>query len=87
MGLAGEKVDRYSQPRPRVRMGGEARQMQATVISDGNVSQKAWAQYMEIACRITARYTDEELGITPADYADQAGVDEPESESPQAAGE
>lgn len=62
-------------------MGSEAKNMHETVIGDGNVSANAWAKYMEIACRITARCTDEELGITPADYL------EPSSTEDDAAGE
>ncbi len=62
-------------------MGVEAKKVRVTIIGDGNVSKKAWAQYMEIACRVTARCTDEELGIAPIDYADQNPADRTEPES------
>lgn len=87
MGLAAEAVDRHDQSPSRVGMGVEAKKMQVTVIGDGDVSKKAWAQYMEIACRVTARCTDEELGIIPADYADQTAADRTEAESTNTAGE
>ncbi len=41
--------------------------MHATVVGEGRLNERAWARYMEVACRVTARCTDEELGVTLAD--------------------
>lgn len=60
--------------------------MHVTVVGDRNVSMKAWTQYMEIACRVTARCTDEELGITPADYPDRPIAKDDAQDEPGRAG-
>lgn len=67
-------------------MGGEARKVLVTVTGDGNVSQRAWAQYMEIACRVAARCTDEELGIIPADCPEPPAATDAQDEPGASAG-
>ena len=50
--------------------------MQERVPGDATVSDRAWAKYMEVACRIATRCTDEQIGITPEDYFDVQPTDD-----------
>ena len=62
-------------------MANEAKTMQERIPGDGTVCDRAWAKYMEVACRIAARCSDEQLGITPADYLDTQTTDEVASDT------
>lgn len=69
-GRVAKKRDRHVQQLPSVHMATEAKTVQEPITNDGTVSDRAVAAYMEVATRVVARCTDEQLGITPADYLD-----------------